>query len=240
MSVTKAGSDDHNCGLTNHDLLHQAICRVVAGGHHGRRRGGQRLATTRRPTSRPATTRSSPSRPWPTPTASRAASVATRCFSWGGYDKDDTFADFSNYGADVDLIAPGKCIRSTIPGGYGTCPGRRWRRRRSPAPSPSTSRAGRTPRRPRSRRRSATSATSNWKTSTDPDSTHEPLLDVSRLGNLGTFALAPSLATHRRSRATTRLLGPVQGGPQRDFLRARRVQGHGAPGRLDSGPPRRA
>ena len=32
MSVTKAGSDDHNCGLTNNDLLHQAICRVVAGG----------------------------------------------------------------------------------------------------------------------------------------------------------------------------------------------------------------
>ena len=39
-----------------------------------------------------------------------------RCFSWGGYDKDDTFADFSNYGFDVDLIAPGKCILSTIPG----------------------------------------------------------------------------------------------------------------------------
>jgi len=31
----------------------------------------------------------------------------------------------------------------------------------------------------------------NWKTSTDPDSTHEPLLDVSRLDNLGTFTLAP-------------------------------------------------
>ena len=32
MSVTKAGSDDGNCGLTNNDILHQAICRVVAGG----------------------------------------------------------------------------------------------------------------------------------------------------------------------------------------------------------------
>src|SRR5204863_4630089 len=31
----------------------------------------------------------------------------------------------------------------------------------------------------------------NWKTSTDPDSVHEPLLDVSRLGNLGTFTLSP-------------------------------------------------
>ena len=39
-----------------------------------------------------------------------------RCFSWGTYDNDDTFADFSNYGRDVDLIAPGKCIWSTMPG----------------------------------------------------------------------------------------------------------------------------
>lgn len=28
-------------------------------------------------------------------------------------DKDDTFADFSNYGEDIDLIAPGVCIKST-------------------------------------------------------------------------------------------------------------------------------
>src|SRR5204863_96877 len=41
-----------------------------------------------------------------------------RCYSWGSYDTDDTFANFSNYGSDVDLIAPGKCIWSTIPGGY--------------------------------------------------------------------------------------------------------------------------
>ena len=40
----------------------------------------------------------------------------SRCCSWGGYDKDDTFADFSNYGGDVDIIAPGKCIWSTNPG----------------------------------------------------------------------------------------------------------------------------
>jgi subtilisin len=34
-------------------------------------------------------------------------------------DEDDTFANFSNYGADVDLIAPGVCINSTwLGGGY--------------------------------------------------------------------------------------------------------------------------
>jgi subtilisin len=32
-------------------------------------------------------------------------------------DQDDTFANFSNFGADVDLIAPGVCILSSAPGG---------------------------------------------------------------------------------------------------------------------------
>ena len=39
-------------------------------------------------------------------------------------DVDDTFADFSNFGADVDLIAPGVCIYSTWKGGgYNTISG---------------------------------------------------------------------------------------------------------------------
>jgi subtilisin len=32
-------------------------------------------------------------------------------------DQDDTFAAFSNFGADIDLIAPGVCILSSAPGG---------------------------------------------------------------------------------------------------------------------------
>ena len=39
-------------------------------------------------------------------------------------DEDDTFASFSNYGSDVDLIAPGVCIESTWKGGgYHTISG---------------------------------------------------------------------------------------------------------------------
>lgn len=39
-------------------------------------------------------------------------------------DVDDTFADFSNYGQTVDLIAPGVCIKSTWNnGGYNTISG---------------------------------------------------------------------------------------------------------------------
>ena len=40
------------------------------------------------------------------------------------FDADDTLADFSNYGAAVDIIAPGVCIKSTwLNGGYNTMSG---------------------------------------------------------------------------------------------------------------------
>ena len=118
MSVTKAGSDDHNCGLTNHDPLHQAICRVIA--------GGITVVAAAANDSHNAS-RNIPASYDEVITVSALADTdgksgglgGNRCFSWGGYDKDDTFADFSNYGADVDIMAPGKCILSTVPGpGY--------------------------------------------------------------------------------------------------------------------------
>jgi subtilisin family serine protease len=42
------------------------------------------------------------------------------------FDQDDTLADFSNWGAVVDIVAPGRCITSTWPvelGGYGVMSG---------------------------------------------------------------------------------------------------------------------
>ena len=41
-------------------------------------------------------------------------------------DQDDTLADFSNWGSEVDIAAPGVCILSTYPlekGEYGTISG---------------------------------------------------------------------------------------------------------------------
>jgi subtilisin len=47
--------------------------------------------------------------------------ATTRCWDGGA---DDEFAWFSNHGAGVDLIAPGVCIYSTMPGGgYGNMSG---------------------------------------------------------------------------------------------------------------------
>ena len=118
MSVTKDGSDDHNCGLTNNDPLHQAICRVIAGGI---------TVVAAAANDSHSASRNIPASYNEVITVSALADTdgkpgglgGNRCFSWGGYDKDDTFANFSNYGADVDIMAPGNASVSTIPGpGY--------------------------------------------------------------------------------------------------------------------------
>ncbi|HET9758090.1 MAG TPA: S8 family serine peptidase, partial [Candidatus Limnocylindrales bacterium] len=119
MSVAKSGSDDANCGFTNRDVLHQAICRlygrgitvVAAAANERRSAAGYVPAAYNQVITVSALA----------DTDGRAGGLGgNRCYSWGGYDRDDTFADFSNYGSDVDVIAPGKCIWSTVPGpSYG-------------------------------------------------------------------------------------------------------------------------
>jgi subtilisin family serine protease len=49
--------------------------------------------------------------------------AAPDCFGQLLGEEDDTMAFFSNYGPDVDIAAPGVCIDSTIPGGYGAISG---------------------------------------------------------------------------------------------------------------------
>ncbi|MGK2849476.1 MAG: S8 family serine peptidase [Candidatus Limnocylindrales bacterium] len=186
MSVAKRGSDDVNCGYSNADVLHQAICRVVAGGIT------VVAAAANASTSAAAYV---PAAYNEVITVSALADSdglpgghgGNRCYSWGTYDKDDTFADFSNYGSDVDLIAPGKCIWSTVPGGYGYSSGTSMA---APAVAGAValykaSRPMATPADVREALRYLGNL--GWDTSTDPDPYHEPLLDVSRIGSLGTF-----------------------------------------------------
>ena len=149
MSVAKTGSDDHNCGLTNHDPMHQAICRLVASGVTVVAAAGNNHFSASRLV--PASYNEVITVSALADSDGKPGGVGgNACFSWGSYDRDDTFANFSNYGRDVDLIAPGKCIWSTRARRLrATSRGPRWRRRTSPVPSPCTRRRDRWRRRPR-------------------------------------------------------------------------------------------
>jgi len=119
MSLGGGGADDGNCGNTNNDVMHKAICRSVAAGITYVVAAGNSAADAS--TFVPAAYDE-------VITVSALADFdgipggvgAASCRS----DVDDTFANFSNYGVDVDIIAPGVCIKSTWKGGgYNTISG---------------------------------------------------------------------------------------------------------------------
>lgn len=189
MSVAKWGSDDRNCGATSGDVLHAAICRLVA--------SGVTVVAAAANDSGSAAARV-PAAYNEVITVSALADTdgkpgglgGPRCFSWGTYDEDDTFASFSNYGSDVDLIAPGKCIWSTVPGGFTYMSGTSMA-----APHVTGAVALLKATRPQLTPAEVKEALQylgnlDWETTSDPDEFTEKLLDVSRLGPRGSFTLA--------------------------------------------------
>jgi subtilisin len=119
MSLSGGGSDDGNCGRTDGDAEHQAICRAVGAGVTFAVAAGNESTDA---------ADSAPAAYDEVITVSALADfngqpgggAASTCEA----DQDDTFASFSNYGPDVDLIAPGVCIESTWTGsGYNTISG---------------------------------------------------------------------------------------------------------------------
>jgi subtilisin len=190
MSVAKSGRDDVNCGLTNHDVLHQAICRlyragitVVAAAANEHESASRYVPAAYNEVITVSALADTDGRP--------GSLGGRRCYSFGGYDRDDTFADFSNYGSDVDLIAPGKCIWSTKVGrtyGYMTGTSMATPHVTGAVALYKASRPLATPGEVRESLRYLGNL--RWKYWTDPDSTHEPLLDVTRVATLGTFSIS--------------------------------------------------
>ncbi len=119
LSLGGGGVSDSNCGNSNNDALHRAICRardagvtiVVAAGNSAVN------ATTQVPAA------------YNDAVITVSALVDSNGTMGGGgagtsYGADDTFASFSNYGNPVDIGAPGVNIYSTwLKSGYKTISG---------------------------------------------------------------------------------------------------------------------
>jgi subtilisin family serine protease len=125
MSLSGAGSDDGNCGNTNNDALHKAICSsvaagvtyVVAAGNENTNFAGSVPAAYDEVLTVTAVADFN---------GQPAGGAAATCRS----DADDTAADFSNFTASGSadeahtIAAPGVCILSTWKGGgYNTISG---------------------------------------------------------------------------------------------------------------------
>ncbi len=167
--------DDGNCGLSNGDVMHQAICEsvqagvtyVVAAGNDGANAAGYFPASYDEVV-----------------TVSALVDTDGKAGGLGGSTSvgaDDTLASFSNFGADVDVIAPGVSVYSTSrTGGYATMSGTSMA---SPhvagaaalqmAASPSAT--------PADVRSALIASGSNATWNGDRDSTKEPLIDASKL-----------------------------------------------------------
>jgi subtilisin len=171
MSLGGSGSDS-NCG--GNDSYHNAICRSVAAGVTYVVAAGNSSANANN--FQPATYEE-------VITVSALADfngapgggAASTCRA----DVDDTFANFSNYGADVDLIAPGVCILSTWKGSsYNTISGTSMAsphvagaaalyKANNPSATPAQVKSA-----------LINNGNSNWNNVDDPDGIKEPLLNV--------------------------------------------------------------
>jgi subtilisin len=176
MSLGGSGSDDGNCGNTNNDAEHRAICGAVAAGVTFVVAAGNDHVNSSGFT---------PAAYDEVITVSALADfnglpgggAASTCRS----DVDDTFANFSNYGADVDIIAPGVCINSTyMMGGYSTLSGTSMASPHAAGGAAlyKANNPGATPAQVKAALQSAGNTNWTWP-SEDPDGIQERLLNVS-------------------------------------------------------------
>jgi len=174
MSLGGTGTDDGNCGNTNQDVLHRAICNSVAAGVTYVVAAGNESDDAKNHV----------------PAAYDEVITVSALADFNGQpgggaaptcraDEDDTFANFSNFGADVDIIAPGVCILSTWKrAGYNTISGTSMATPHvtGGAALYVSTHAGVSPAQVKSALQAA--GTTDWTPTQDPDGVHEKLLNV--------------------------------------------------------------
>ncbi len=119
MSLGGSGSEPAASGCSTRDPLHDAICRSVGAGVTYVVAAGNASANAQGfvPAAYDEVITVSALADF---NGQPGGGAAATCRA----DTDDTFADFSNFGSDIDLIAPGACIYSTYRSGrYATLSG---------------------------------------------------------------------------------------------------------------------
>ena len=117
MSLAGVGSDDGNCGKSNRDVMHKAVCGAVAKGV---------VVVVAAGNSRADASGYVPAAYDEVLTVSAIADFNGQPGEKGKGKtiNPDQFASFSNFGADVDIAGPGVSIFSTYKdGGYATLSG---------------------------------------------------------------------------------------------------------------------
>jgi subtilisin family serine protease len=117
MSLTGEGAEPPEQGCTTSDPFHDAICRSVQAGVTYAVSAGNDASNAKdfAPASYNEVITVSALADFDGKPGGRTP--GRTCLPPRVRDQDDTLADFSNFGRDIDLIAPGVCILSTVPGG---------------------------------------------------------------------------------------------------------------------------
>jgi subtilisin len=174
MSLGGTGTEPAGSGCTTGDPLHDAICRSVAAGVTYTVAAGNSAdnAANHVPAAYDEVITVSALADFDGQPGGLAAPTCRT-------DGDDTLADFSNFGADVDLIAPGVCILSTYKrGGSATLSGTSMASPHAGGAAAlyKSTNPGATPAQVKTALQNAGNL--NWNDADDPDPTKERLLNV--------------------------------------------------------------